>query len=208
MSIIKTVWNTEYKLIIDQDECAESPREWSNVWTLVTAHRNYSWDEELPHDCADMDSAFEEHLSQKWLWDEDIFFHKVWLMDHGWISIQTSPYWCRFDSWHWWYIYTTIKNAEEEFGMSTSEIEEGKNLEDKALEYLDNEIKILNKYYSWNIYQFIIESREIIEKDWKKFHDDWDVNDSCWWFYEVSDIIWHIDSDIFSDEEIKNYDIN
>jgi hypothetical protein len=32
--------------------------------------------------------------------------------------------------------------------MSTSEIEEGKNLEDKALEYLDNEIKILNKYYS------------------------------------------------------------
>lgn len=204
MAIYKTVDNIEYKLVIEQEQdWVESPREWCNLWTLVTAHRRYSWDEELPSDAWDIDEAFDIHLKSKWLTIDDVYYHKVWLYEHSWVRISTAPFGCRWDSGQWGYIYISTETIRKEELI----VAPWKTMEQTVLEILANEILALDQWYSWDIYWFVIESREFIEKDWKKFYsEDWDCVDACGWFYwkdwilEMSD---HMEK--FSKEEIKNY---
>ena len=49
-----------YTLKIEQDDCAESPREWDNVATMVCWHRNYSLGDK--HNYKNADIFFEEIL--------------------------------------------------------------------------------------------------------------------------------------------------
>lgn len=141
-----------YTIEIKIDEYPENPREWDNMWTLVTAHRNYSGDEELPSDCNSIDEAFEMHLEWEWLTSDEVYYHKVWLYEHSWVLISTSPFSCRWDSGTWGFIYVSKKKADEELCPTDKD-----ELEKIALEYLDNEIKTLNKYYIWDIYKYHIE---------------------------------------------------
>ncbi len=196
MPTYKTVWDTEYKLTVMQDDCLESPREWDNLWTLVTSHRSYSWDEELPDDCADIDEAFDEHLSEKWLDIDDIYYHKVWLLDHSWIRVDTSPFWCRWDSWTWWFIYVSIKKATEEIMLVDEE-----SLESRTLDILDSEIETLDKYFAWDIYEFIVEERKTINSEWETYHTDWSHTDSCSWFENLEEMVWN--QDIFTLEDFE-----
>jgi len=192
----------EYKLVVCNDDCPESPREWDNIWTLVTAHRKFSWDEELSHDCESIDEAFEEHLKNKWLTIDDIYYHRVYLMDHSWWSVRTTPFWCRWDSWHLWYIYVSIKKATDELIIN-----EWETLESKSLRVLNSEIETLDNYLQWNVYEFIIESREVKEIDGKTFHDDWEHEESCGWFYDIKEMVGH--QSIFTEEEFQEaYDNN
>ena len=150
-----------YEIKIEQDEYPFNPREDSNLWLLVTAHRNYSWDEELSQDCDNIEDAFEEHLKENGLTFDKVFYHRVWLYEHSWVTISTSPFWDRWDSWIWWYIYISIEDAEQNFTSINKDA-----LEREALTYLDNEIKSLDKYYTWEIYWYDIDI----------------LDDNCWWF--------------------------
>ena len=141
-----------YEIKIEQDEFPESPREWDNLWTLVTAHRNYNGDDELPEGQASIDRAFEMHLEWEWLTSDEVYYHEVWLYEHSWVAISTSPFGDRWDSWQWGYIYVSIEKAKEELILKDED-----TLESKTLEYLDNEIKTLDKYYRWEIYEYKIE---------------------------------------------------
>jgi len=140
-----------YNIEITQDEYPENPREWDNLWTLVTSHRNYSGDDELPEWQASIEKAFAMYLEWEWLSMEEVYYHTVYLYEHSWVTISTSPFWCRWDSWQWGYIYVSKKKAEEELTCAKC------NLEKVTLTYLDNEIKTLDKYYRWEIYEYRIE---------------------------------------------------
>lgn len=193
----------EYNLIVMNNEMSESPREWDNIWTLVTAHRNFSWDEELPSDCESIDEAFEEHLKDKWLTIDDIYYHRVYLMDHSWLSVRTTPFWCRWDSWHLWYIYVSIDKYNKEWIVP----KDWKTHEQMALEYMNSEIEALDNYLQWNVYEFIIESRKIIYQNGVRFTSDWEHEDSCGWLYDIKDMVKH--QSIFTEEEFQDaYDNN
>lgn len=174
--LTKIIWNKEYELVIKQDDTPDSPRNWDNLWTLVTAHRSYSWDEELPSDAWDIDEAFDVHLKSKWLTIDDIYYHKVYLYEHSWVRISTAPFGCRWDSGQWWYIYISKDKIKEE------------NIENKTkkeiLEYLESEIEVLDQYYQWDVYMYTVESRGFVEQDWKKFYEEnWTIEDLSWGFY-------------------------
>jgi len=141
-----------YEIEIVHDEYPDNPREWDNLWTLVTAHRNYSGEEELSHDCESMEDAFEEHLKDNWLTMDKVYYHRVWLYEHSWVTISTSPFGDRWDSWQWWYIYISIEDAEQNMIGKNKEA-----LEKESLRYLDTEIKTLDKYYTWEIYEYRIQ---------------------------------------------------
>jgi len=141
----KYLW---YNIEIAHDDYPENPREWDNLWTLVTAHRNYSWDEELPHEAWSIEWAFKLHLEENWLSLWEVYYHQVYLYEHSGVTISTRPFACNFDSWLWWFIYVSIEKAKEELQTIM--------IESTTLEYLDNEIKTLDRYFTWEIYEYRI----------------------------------------------------
>lgn len=190
----KVVWDITYTLTIDYDDYDESPRENDNLWTLVTAHRNYAWDEELPEDCESLEDAFIEHLDDKWLTMDQVYYHRVWLMDHLWLSVRTSPFWCQWYSGQWGYIYVSHDRYKEECIPVEWETDE-----QSALKYLDGEIETLNRYYSWEIYRFSISAVKKKMIDWEEYTGDLEHIDSCGWFYDTKEMCGH--QNIFEKED-------
>lgn len=229
--IKKKIWNKEYKLIIQNDVDAENPRYYSNIWTFIMQHKWYNmWDIEFENHWNSFEEDFAYHIAyeynfewndyssdygltdkelktiNKWI-DENIIYEKVYMYDHSWVAISTTPFHCSYDSWQIWYIYALKSKAEKEFINN-----EWKNLEDKLREVLKWEIEILNKYLQWDMYEFKIFSRDTLEKDWKKFHTNWEFLSWTSWLYadsleELAELIYY-DCDIFTQDEIQSYNIS
>ena len=83
---------------------------------------------------------------------------------------------------------------------------EWEDLEAKLKEILKAEVDYFDKYLRWDFYYYKVESRDIIIKDWKNFYSDWEEQDSCWWLYELTDILEY--NSIFTKEEIESCEIN
>lgn len=222
--ITKIIWDKEYKLIISQDDYDESPREWDNIWTFVMAHRSYNlWDEKLEIHWNSFEEDFAYHINDKyniielesdysmseeeqekiydWI-NNNIVLREVYMMDHSWISLSTKAFWCRWDSWMIGYIY-----AHKDLISKELILQEWEDWESKLLKILDEEIKTLDQYVRGEIYKYVIKERDIFVKDWKTFHTEWDIYDSCWWFYDIVDMYAYINSDIFTAEEIETCEI-
>ena len=222
--ITKIIWDKEYKLIISYDETAESPRAWDNLWVFIMAHKNYNlWDEELEthwnsfwedlayhindkYNIIELESDYsmsEEEQEKIYDWiNDNIVFREVYMYDHSWISLSTKAFWCRWDSWQVGYIY-----AHKDLISKELILQEWEDWESKLLKILDDEIKTLSQYCSWEIYEYNIEERSILEKDWKTFYTEWENIDSCWWFYSIEDMYWYIDKDLFDIDEIMSCEI-
>jgi len=228
--INKTIWNIEYRLNIYQYDWCESPRAWGNIWTFIMQHKSYSfWDEEFTNHWNSFEEDFAYDVNSKYkiidefesdysmseeesnkIWNfinDNIIYEEVYMIDHSWVSINTKWFWCSWDSGQIGYIYSHKDNITKELILK-----EWEDWEKKLRDILVNEIKTLNYYIEWNIYWFNIESRELIEKDWKTFYSEWEYEDWCWWFYWddikelAKEIVWY--NDIFTIEEIENCEIS
>jgi len=222
----KIIWNIEYDLEVRSDEWW-NPREDSNIWTLITQTRNYDLsDEEFQSYWNNFTEDFAHHINNeyniidefesnyemshneletiyKWI-DENIIYQKVYMYDHSWITINTTWFSCRWDSWQIGYIYAHKENITKELI-----VEEWEDWEKKLREVLDNEIKAYNKYINWEYYQVTLESREIKEIDWKIFKSEWEHIESMWWLDKASDILDYISKEDcpFTAEEIDDCEI-
>lgn len=197
--ITKRIDNKEYKLVIEYDEYPTNPREWDNLWTIVTAHRNYCFDEELPSDCDSISQAFENHLEYKWLSIDEVYYLPVYLYDHSGQSVSTKPFSCSWDSWQLWYIYVSKEKIKTDTLLTT-------NIKEKALEYLNAEIEDLNRYLTWDILEAIVEVRDFTIQDWKEFYTEWENYESCGWLYNKEDFLDYCN--IFTEQEVKDYNID
>ena len=226
--ITKIIWNKEYRLYIYQDDVYESPKNWGNLWTFIMQHKRYDWwDEKFYNHWNSFEEDFAYHINSKykillredeefskkeldkiykWI-DKNIIYEEVYMIDHSWVSINTRWFWCPWDSWQIGFIYAHKDKIKTELIL-----EEWEDWEKKLRDILVDEIKTLNQYLEWNVYWFNIESRELIEKDWKTFYSKWDDEDSCWWFYWddmkelAQEIVWY--NNIFTIEEIENCEIS
>ena len=65
--ITKRIWNTEYRLEIFQDECADDPRNWrEDSYLCIREHRDYMFPNEIDFDFMwldNMDMLSDEELS-------------------------------------------------------------------------------------------------------------------------------------------------
>jgi hypothetical protein len=124
----------KYTLKIEQDDCAESPREWDNVATMVCWYRGYSlgdehnysstdeFFEEILHDICGIDYDDFEELSTREKYQlayesDKIHIKELNAYEHGMITISTSngyPYNDRWDAGCIGFVYITKETAFKE----------------------------------------------------------------------------------------------
>ena len=194
----------EYTLEVLEDDCPESPRNWSNLCTMVCWHKHYYLGDKHPYDDVD---EFLERLCYEILHKDDdetyglnwqdklkmlkesnlILIKVINMYDHSGVTISTSsgyPYNDRWDASIVGFIYVTKKTIFEECGGITEE-----NWKERADKYLEGEIKTYDDYLRGDVYGYKL-TKTVIQQD-KCPHcgeviREYEVeeeDDSCWGFY-------------------------
>lgn len=195
----------EYTLEVKTDYNPESPREWSNLCTMVCWHNRYDLgDKHSYSDPLDLimslyrevmnESWFYKHTSEEWqdilqaLEESDLILIKVINMyDHSGITVSTSsgyPYNDRWDAGCVGFIYVTKKKIFEECGNITEE-----NWKERADKYLEGEMETYDQYLRGDVYGFTL-TKKVIEQEKcphcgeiiREYEDEFE-EDSCWGFY-------------------------
>jgi hypothetical protein len=185
-----------FKLI--QDENTESPREWDNLGTMVSAHRKYNLgDENSMSDLAELivshknfrESYREEycltHLPdlEKLAVKMNVFavILPLYLYDHSGITMSTSPFSCSWDSGKVGFIYVTKEQLRTEFSVKRIT----QKLIERTSKILEGEVETYDQFLTGDIYGFQITD------------DEDEVIESCWGFYgsdvEKNGMLEHID---------------
>lgn len=151
-----------YNITIEQDESPESPREWDNLGVIVTALRNYQFEQELSGEYATLQEAFLAHLDDEGLKFKDCIVLPIYAYIHSGISLSVGAYTCKWDSGTAGYIYTTKKKARAEFGRVYNA---------RARACLAGEIETLNQYLEGDVWRYSITD------------DNGEILDSCGGYY-------------------------
>ena len=162
-------------LELNQEECAESPREWDNLSKLifVGGHKHLGDNHTISFG-NDFDSRTDfiekgEKIVRKNIKDIAII-KAVHLYEHGGIALSTSrtgQFDCRWDSGTCGFVVVTKGQIRENFGVKRVT----KELLAQADRILEDEIKTLNQYLCGGVYYFTIEN------------EDGETEDSCGGFY-------------------------
>ena len=156
MNIAKKIDYKGHTIEIVYEECCESPREWDNLGTIYTNHRDYNPDGHKIDELGEDAEAINETL-------KGYYWLPIYAYIHSGITISTSnrtyPY---NDSWDsgLFGIIAVSKDAPEAKTMT----------EEQVLEVLRGEIEVLDDYYQGHCYGFRITNRYGEEVD------------SCWGF--------------------------
>lgn len=174
------------KIFIDTD--APNPRkECDNLGTFVAFHPNYLLGDVNPRAEEHSASSWEDYVckeffpeNREWPDDDDKTFQialknfetdyislPVYLYDHSGLALNTSGFYCPWDSGMVGYIYISKDRVREEYGWKRLNKSRIKRIE----EYLQGEIETQNDFVSGAVYGY-----QIVDED-----DE--VIDSCWGFY-------------------------
>ena len=134
----------KYTLRVEQDEMAESPREWDNMSTMICWHRHYNLGDKHNYEDSfefllgiareigiftnDMWDMEQEELKKKIIEADSVLIVPLNLYDHSGISISTSNSYPYNDSWDAGcvgFIYVTKEKALEEWGGIPEKDENG-----------------------------------------------------------------------------------
>lgn len=207
---------TQYIISINRDTDSGNPRDtFDSFGTLYTWHPRYNigggnditngdprkFADFLAFDVLHVDLNLSEDEVRAVI-KENICMVPIYIYDHSGISIQTTPFSCKWDSGQVGWIYATKADCEEE-GSAFEHIGE----------LLNSEIEELNKYLTGDIWGYTIYSREV-ENDAEELLitegilEDSIPLESCWGYYgydyckqEALDIVRHY---INQDQEIAN----
>lgn len=145
---------------------ADSPREWTNISTMIFFGR-YSHlgdDHDFNADDYDgwdeMENAIRNKLNVKHI-------QKVYGYSHGGLAISLEPFSCRWDSGVLGFAVITAENVTECMGGKYAT---RKNVE-KAIHQIKDEIKVLDQYVNGDVWGFTIKDKE------------GDIVDSCGGFF-------------------------
>lgn len=157
---IKTKDN--HTLKIYTDDYAESPREWDNLAQFVCFHKRYDLGDK--HDIDHNDYESWEEMIEANTKEGDIV-EPLYLLDHGSITISTSPFMCPWDSGRIGYAVVTKEAIIECYGDDSPESRS------RALRCLEAEVETYDHYLQGSVYGF-------------ELYDENDVLlDSCFGFY-------------------------
>ena len=178
----------DYTIKIEQDDMAESPREWDRLGSMICFHKRYNLGDKHTlhdHDFDDWNSV------AQWFKDNGYaIVIPLYLYDHSGLTISTTPFSCSWDSGQIGYIAVTREDVLKEFG--------GKYLTskkaEKAYKALQAEVETYDQFLRGDVWGFIVTN-----PDGEEVH-------SCWGFYgqesceaEAKDIV-----DCIIDREEKN----
>lgn len=175
MENYKTIEYRGYNINIKYDDDPQSPREWGHISTIYSNSRTYnpdnrSIDEIYYQECyQDEDGIFE---SSKF--SEDYIWLPVYAYIHSGITIschRTGQYEDKFDSGLLGIIAVEKSVAAREYGYNQIGEHARKIIEG----YLEEEIKVLNAYYTGEVYGYTITKMDDEGNEEQHY--------SCWGFY-------------------------
>ena len=195
----------KYTLTVEQDNYADSPREWDNICTMVCWHHCYYLGDKhtfedpfelMQHLYLDVTGKhwIDEHYSERWQDVYDalketnlILIKPLNVYEHSGITISTSnayPYNDRWDAGCVGFVYVTKKTIFLECAGITEE-----NWKERADELIEGEVETYDQYLRSDVYGYTLTKTEIEEETCPhcgevilKYKDE-DVVDSCWGFY-------------------------
>lgn len=159
---------------IFQDLDPETPREWSNLGTLICWHRLYRLGDSHPFDSpeaflrdlagvSDQSDLSMEQLRERA--ERKAILLPVFLYDHSGLGMNTIGFHCPWDSGQVGYVYVTLEAVWQEFGLKRVT----KALREKAADILRGEIVSYDAYLGGRVYGYVIEQ-------------DGEEIDACWGF--------------------------
>lgn len=196
------------RLTMDIDECAESPREWDNVATIVSEGGNWDISDEgwrmsaeefaeflhkkLDKKCPEIKGLTDiDHIVNCGSAKNYIVCKPIYMYDHSGQTISLSPFGCPWDSGCCGYIFVFKDKILNEFERATED-----NWRDIANEIIQSEINTYDYYIQGEVYGYCLEEGHTVEhKDlvtgaiWTS--TEYETVDSCCGFYgdRSSDIL-------------------
>ena len=188
------------RLIMDIDECAESPREWDNVATIVSEGGNWDISDEgwrmsaeefaeflhkkLDKKCPEIKGLTDiDHIVNCESAKNYIVCKPIYMYDHSGQTISLSPFGCPWDSGCCGYIFIFKDKILNGFERATED-----NWRDIADEIIQSEIDIYDHYIQGEVYGYCLEEGHTVEhKDlvtgaiWTS--TEYETVDSCYGFY-------------------------
>lgn len=160
-----------YRIEIQPDEFAESPREWDNLGIFALFRRGHDLPNESTLDYRDFDSweEIQRHVIREF---DSVVCLPIYGRQDGGIMLDHSfdlPYMDSSYSAQLGFIYTTRERVIAEYGDDSAESI------DKACSVLEGEVGIYNQYLNGDVWQFII------------YDENDEVVDSCGGFYDYSE---------------------
>ncbi|MCD1635919.1 hypothetical protein K7H91_19340 [Martelella mediterranea] len=159
---------------IYHDPDAESPRAWSNLGRLICWHRRYRLGDSHRFD---IPAAFLYELagvsvqsdhSMESLRDRakrHAILLPVFLYDHSGLAMNTTGFYCPWDSGQVGFVYVTLEDVRKEFGVKRVT----QALREKTEDILRSEIATFDAYLGGRVYGYVIEQ-------------DSEEIDACWGF--------------------------
>ena len=195
-----------YRLKIEYEECAESPREWDNICTIFSEKGDWNIaDDGFAYLRAEAADKYEEYKKRQE--KGEIFMCPVYMYDHSGQTISLTPFGDPWDSGIAGYIFVEKAKIFKECMNITEE-----NWKEKAYKIMQSEIEIYDDYITGEVYGYMLEKAEIVKH--KRISDnkvwttiEWEEVDSCCGFYgrpEESGLIDDVIGDRFDYiEEVK-----
>jgi len=140
-----------YTIRIDRDDCAESPRDWHNLGTIIT------WSKSEPD-------------------IQDSILLPVYLLGHSGRSVSTTPFNDKWDSGQVGIIYVSRAKVREEYGVKRIT----KDTAEKVRGVLRSEIEALNQYLNGEVYGYLIENGagEELDSCWGMYGHSYTVDEA------------------------------
>lgn len=160
---------------IYHDPDADSPREWSNLGTLICWHRRYrlgdshQFDspEAFLRDLAGVSDQSDLSLDQlRERAERKAIILPVFLYDHSGLAMNTIGFHCPWDSGQVGYVYVLLEAVREEFDVKRVTAA----LREKTEDILRGEIVSYDAYLAGRVYGYVIEN-------------DGEEVDACWGFF-------------------------
>jgi len=148
-----------YTIKIEQDNSAESPREWDNLGTMVCFHRRYSLGDKHNFETP---KEVQEHIKKT-----DAIWLPLYLYDHSGITMNTTGFSCPWDSGQVGVIFIEKEKIYKEYNVKRIT----QKLIDRVKKVLIGEVKTFDQFLIGDVHGYVVE-------DSTGNH----VN-SCWGYY-------------------------
>lgn len=191
----------KYRLTIELDDLAESPREWDNVATMACWHRQYDLGDK--HDYEDIQELLEyladkvgvkydeidwsvrgaaKERDMKLIEDLKPYYciKYLYLYDHSGITISTGSFNDPWDSGIVGLVYISKEKAFKEFSCM-----EDNTWYDEASRHIDGEVEFYDQYLRGNVWWYKLEKLCIEENycphcgEIINIYEEWEEEDSC-----------------------------
>lgn len=149
--IMETINYRGHTIEIDLDEYPEDPREWYNLGTMICNHWGYNlWDEKIECHWESILDDLHKHLDvTPSELERDYIVLPLYLYDHSWITMNTTWFSCRWDSWQVGRIYVSKTDARKHYNTKRLN-------RDTVIKDLIEEVDTYDHYLTWEIYMWNI----------------------------------------------------